>query len=315
MLTIFAVPKAFKGQFAHIQRNAIQSWTLLNPRPEIILLGDDEGTAEVCQELGLRHHPTVERNSFGTPLTRGVFRLGQELASNDLVAYVNSDIILGSDFMGMVRRVVVAFPDQQFLTIGRKSTIPLETQPHLEHPNWEADLHDLARRQGHYPTYDSDFFVFRRPMFRGMPDFTIGRCFWTQWLIYYARTGGVPVIDVTPVVTSVEPRHDYSHAASTGGVKRLSGVEYESNRRLFSGCKYFTTLDSTHILTPTGLKRRPGRDRLLSTWVRFDYFVYFLLKGTLYPYSIPLILLGRWIRQGLSGVRSVFRHLAHVLNA
>ena len=43
MLTILSTPKAFTGLFAVIQRNAIESWTKLEPRPEIILFGRDVG--------------------------------------------------------------------------------------------------------------------------------------------------------------------------------------------------------------------------------------------------------------------------------
>lgn len=46
MLTIFSYPKPFKGHIDVIQRNAINSWTLLNPKPEIILACDEEGTKE-----------------------------------------------------------------------------------------------------------------------------------------------------------------------------------------------------------------------------------------------------------------------------
>ena len=43
-LTLFATPKRFQGHIDNIQRNAIASWTRLNPRPEIILFGADDGT-------------------------------------------------------------------------------------------------------------------------------------------------------------------------------------------------------------------------------------------------------------------------------
>jgi hypothetical protein len=69
MLTIFACPKPFTDpHIAIIQRNAITSWTLLRPRPEIILFGDEPGVTEICKELGLRHVGEVERNEYGTPL-------------------------------------------------------------------------------------------------------------------------------------------------------------------------------------------------------------------------------------------------------
>ncbi len=45
-LTILAMPKPFRGHIGIIQRNAITSWTKLQPRPEILLFGTEEGAAE-----------------------------------------------------------------------------------------------------------------------------------------------------------------------------------------------------------------------------------------------------------------------------
>ena len=62
MLTFFTCPRGFEGRIGVIQRNAILSWLALKPRPEIIVLGNDPGVAEICRELGLRHLPEVLRN-------------------------------------------------------------------------------------------------------------------------------------------------------------------------------------------------------------------------------------------------------------
>ena len=77
MLTIFSTPKLFRGHIGDIQRNALRSWLLLDPQAEVILFGDEEGTAEVCQELGLRHEPQVLRSEHGTLLAKatGTFKL------------------------------------------------------------------------------------------------------------------------------------------------------------------------------------------------------------------------------------------------
>ena len=81
MLTIFGIPKAFEGHFEVIQRNAIQSWTRLSPRCQILLFGDEKGTAEVAAELGVRHIPAVDRNEFGTPLLNSIFAQAEKDAS------------------------------------------------------------------------------------------------------------------------------------------------------------------------------------------------------------------------------------------
>jgi len=50
--TIVSVPFPFKGADGVRQRSAIQSWLHLEPTPEIILMGDDEGVPEYAQEHG-----------------------------------------------------------------------------------------------------------------------------------------------------------------------------------------------------------------------------------------------------------------------
>jgi hypothetical protein len=40
----------------------------LRPQWEIILLGDDEGTADTAEEFGTEHIAEIARNEFGTPL-------------------------------------------------------------------------------------------------------------------------------------------------------------------------------------------------------------------------------------------------------
>jgi len=37
-LTIFAIPKAFRGHIGVIQRNAIETWTRMRPAPQVLLL-------------------------------------------------------------------------------------------------------------------------------------------------------------------------------------------------------------------------------------------------------------------------------------
>src|ERR1700689_2205182 len=98
MLTIFAIPKPFRGQSDLIQRNAVASWTRITPRPEVLLFGDEEGTAEVARELGVRHAPEVARNELGTPRLDDLFARAERIATTPLLAYVNADIILSDEF-------------------------------------------------------------------------------------------------------------------------------------------------------------------------------------------------------------------------
>ncbi len=51
MLTIFIVRSPSPGHIGVIQRNSINSWTKLVPKCEIILLGDEEGTAKTAKDV------------------------------------------------------------------------------------------------------------------------------------------------------------------------------------------------------------------------------------------------------------------------
>ena len=92
MLTIFAVPKPFEGHAATVQRNAIRSWKLLDPACQVIICGNETGSAEAASEFELDHIPAVQLNDLGTPLLGSVFRRAEELAIGHQLCYLNADL-------------------------------------------------------------------------------------------------------------------------------------------------------------------------------------------------------------------------------
>src|SRR5215472_234040 len=98
MLTIFTTPKPFRGHINVIQRNALKSWTLLHPDVEVIVLGDEDGVAEVCSELNLRHQPHVERHESGMKYLNYMFDCVQRISKYPYLCYSNCDIVLLPDF-------------------------------------------------------------------------------------------------------------------------------------------------------------------------------------------------------------------------
>src|SRR5688572_10860743 len=98
-ITFFSAPKPFTNpHIAMIQRNAIQSWTLL-PDVEVILLGEETGLAEAARQLGVKHLPTVARNDSGVPLISSMFQLARENSSSEMLCIINADMILMPDFV------------------------------------------------------------------------------------------------------------------------------------------------------------------------------------------------------------------------
>jgi hypothetical protein len=76
MLTIFTAPKPFRGPSAFIQRNALKSWTLLQPMVEVMLLGSDRGSAEVYAGFGSQYESHLGRHKSGMEYINYIFARG-----------------------------------------------------------------------------------------------------------------------------------------------------------------------------------------------------------------------------------------------
>jgi hypothetical protein len=249
---MFSIPKAFKGKASIMQNNAIRSWALLRPACEIILFGEDEGTAEMAGELGLRHVPDVECNEYGTPLLSSAFRLAQEMASYELMCFINTDIILMSDFMPAIKQV----NKKRFLLVGLRTDMAVDGLINYQDKGWETFLRQQIAEKGKLHGYSSggDFFIYPRGMLADIPPFAVGRTGWDNWLIYRARSMGIPVIDATKAFINVHQSHDYSHTVK-GKENVWKGPESVQNVALMGGeDNSFTMEYATALLTAQGLK-------------------------------------------------------------
>ena len=255
MLTVFSTPKPFSGHIGVIQRNAIRSWQRLHTDIEIILVGDDPGTAEVCGELGIYHIRDVKKNKHGTKYLAGIFDQAQEVAHHKILCHVNCDIILMSDFLRAVQLVLKV--TDHFLMAGRRWDVDLKNPLDFEKTDWEKGLRELALAANRQkPAQWIDYFLFSKGLFyQKIPAFVIGRPGWDNWLLWYARSLGTPVIDASSVVCAVHQNHDYSyHPDAEKGV--WEGEEAQQNYKLLEGRLKFRTLDNaTHLLRPDGIHR------------------------------------------------------------
>lgn len=254
-ITLFSAPKPFTNpHIAMIQRNAIQSWTLL-PDVEVFLLGEEAGLAEAARELRVKHIPNAERNPNGTPLIPSMFQLVREKSSSDLLCIINTDMILMSDFLEAVRRS--RLQRDKFVLVSQRWDLDI-TQPIGFAEGWENRLQSAVRSQGtlHRPA-GSDFFLFPKSCYADIPDFTIGRAGWDNWMIYKARKEKWAVIDCTPSVMIVHQNHDYSHLP--GGKPHYEHPDTNENIRLAGGEANirYTILDATRQLIPNGKLVRP----------------------------------------------------------
>lgn len=278
MLTIFTTPKPFRGHIDIIQRNAIKSWTLLRPKCEVILFGDDEGTADVAEKFGHHHCPDTAVNEFGTPMLDDIFERVRNLASNETLCYVNSDVILMDDFVEAIRRIKEK--KDRFLIIGQHWRMDIDKPLSFE-PGWAEELRRKTYSHGKEVTlWAMDFFAFSKNESFNMPPLAVGRPRWDNWLVYKARALKLPVIDISEVTMVIHQNHDYAHVPEGSG-KSFEGPEADANRlslKEHGEDGDFGFDDATHKMTSDGLCRALSR-RYLS---RYMYTV-----PKLYPMFSP----------------------------
>ena len=165
MLTLFTSPRSFvEPPFGSMQRNAIRSWLALQPPPQIVLFGNDDGVAEVARELALLHMPDVESDRRGAPMRSAMCELAGRVAKHDLLCSINADIIILDGFGQAVERLI-SDPDPRlgrgFVAAGRRHNLDVDWEVDFADPDWRTLLRDCVRRKGElFIPSAMDYFIY-----------------------------------------------------------------------------------------------------------------------------------------------------------
>jgi hypothetical protein len=254
MITFIAIPKPFQGHIGVIQKNAIRSWTLLRPRPEIILMGDEKGTKEIAKKFNLRHVPNIGTNEYGTPLHSFLFSEGERLASNDWICQATSDIILTSEIVDAFEFIRQRLP--RCLIVAKRWNVEINELIDFS-AGWEEKLKSYVmtsgKREGHT---GSDMFIFPKNLYGEIPPFSVGRAVFDNWFFYYTHSKGIPIVDITKKIFMIHQYHDYSH--NVAGQKGIyTGIEAKRNMDLAGGYPHlFTLRDCDYELTNKGIEKK-----------------------------------------------------------
>ncbi len=257
MLTIFTIPKPFKGHTDIIQRNAINSWLRLKPKLEVILLGDDEGISEVSNEYDVKHISKIKKSEFGTPRIDCAFKLAESVATYNTMCFINSDIILNDEFPKAIKDINNKF--SIYLASGLRWDLDIQQLFDYSNNNWKNVIKMKINPATQTPQPGGmDYFVFPKYTLKSLPPFIVGRSGWDNWLIYYARSCAIPMIDMTKRIQVIHQNHSYNHIPKKQGNK-WEGPESDYNLEL-AGKKhiYLWNLDDADWEFSTqGLHKRP----------------------------------------------------------
>jgi hypothetical protein len=251
LITFFTTAKPFHGHDGVIQRNALKSWKMLHPDVEIILFGDEEGAAEVCAELGIRHEAHAERFESKFPYVDFMFTRAQQTAKHDFLCYANCDIIFLGDFWNVFEKAKAW--RKRFLVVAQRWDTDITQPVDFEGQNWMNTLRQCAVTEGtqQIPDY-VDFFLFTKGLYRNIPRLVVGYSYWDHWMVWKALSVKASVLDASPFLVPIHQNHGY-HAAS-GRVKGSRGDRIaQQNRELSGNGRHLRSmLDAQYVLSRYG---------------------------------------------------------------
>lgn len=246
MVTFFTLPKPFSGLAKVHQTNAIRSWMQLKQGSEIYLFGNENGIEDFAIQNDLKHIVELKYNSYGTPLLNHAFSKVNELAKNDILCFINSDIILLPDFFEHIPSINF----KKYLLLGHRWNLDIDSYINFDDDLWYMKFLEMALKTNDSSEQSgSDYFVFKKNSLKNMPPFAVGRPVWDNWMIYYFRKKGYPVINASETINIIHQNHNYQHVKSGSG-HDYWGEEAEENIRL-TGIKnsfYPTLRECSHIM-------------------------------------------------------------------
>jgi hypothetical protein len=283
---------------------------MLRPRPEIILIGNGQGTADICREFNLCCNPLVECNEYGTPMVRSVFQIGQSRALHPVCAYVNADIILLNDFIDAIVRVRSVLGEKDFLLFGGRWNVK-NIEPVFSDVDWQSKAGAYVREFGWFDgKIAMDYFAFPSHMDWAIPDFFLGRGSWDSWFPYRARKTGVPVIDVSACVTAIHQDHDYLHFTTIQTLS-IKNPEIRHNISILGFGRRYTIGDRTHKLIFNGLVNDTSSTRFLIERMKEAESWFARCMQSAYPYSYPLYVILRAAKRSAMATFGWFRNLVY----
>jgi len=278
-LTIFTTFKPFFGHTKIIQINAIKSWLLLAPKPEIIVFGNAPGSQEISKAFNLRHFPDNICTPSGAPYANVMFDMVETLSNNSILAYLNGDIILNNSFMFAIQKTYNQF--SKFLIVGCRWDTNITEYIDYKNPDWQNFLQNIVNHHGtlHGPR-GIDYFVYTKGLWPIMPPLIVGRAYWDNALMALSTSLDIPVIDATEQVLAVHQNHDYSHMI--GGKDEVwNGKEAIHNLRIVGDYNKLRNIShASWIFTQQGLKKK---EKLKRNIAKLDNRINLLQVNTFYP--------------------------------
>jgi len=217
----------------------------LKPKPEVLLVGVEEGMEEACKELGCTVVPTVHPTPQGTVLVNQAIHAADQASSNSIMVYVNSDIFFPQQWMSILQRLLWVFeksPDGFMFTGPRVQLKRGHIFDHKVHtwPQFWKHIQQTGRDTSNLRNMETaaeDYFVYRKGSLNWVPGFHIGRYVFDNHIVSGSKRAGLVRVSgwneqvrQDPLFFGLHFEHDRSHQTDNGHGKLRKFNERLSKR-------------------------------------------------------------------------------------
>lgn len=276
MVTFMTTFKPFVGDDEVRQRNALLSWLALSKNVEIFVFGSPSAPDDLVSQFRIKNYTVPDWENTGMTRVNDMFKITNRDATNQILAYVNGDIVLSADFAAALSNLTL----ERFLMVGQRWDTDYIKPIGIASLEEIDEFRSHATRQGELRGHSGmDYFAFPRNVYPEPPPLVPGGVWWDGYMVYFLRKHAIPVIDATQDVLAIHQNHSYEQ---TSEGKRVldAGPAARNNYTI-------VTADSHHRHMYT----------LCTTWDA----QYFLRNGRLYPFFLSPLRVGhalkRWIIQ------------------
>lgn len=224
-------------KYGILQYNAIKSWSLINPKPQILIMGDDPGVKELCEELQVTHIKDIETeqddsSNKGVPIFSSMVKIAEEMARpDDTMLCMSSDIIIFQNIIKARQALINKF-ENGFCGVVQRSNKKIIEKIDFENKKWADEV--LAGCQLHNPC-SGDIFMFSKGFWENeMPPFMIGRSRVDTWMFWYGSEKKL-LVDMTKAIKIVHQLHE---KFETNNDRKLDSEYYKKNTELAKGNCY-----------------------------------------------------------------------------
>lgn len=258
MITLFTTTKNFEGEFNIIQRNAISSWRAISNDIEIIIIGQSNGAEEVAGQFNAKYINEVKCTLQGTPTIKGLFDVAETNSLNDILCYVNADIILPKNFLEIID--ILKIISQNFMAVGYRWDLDIRELIDFQNELISRKFWDNAieNAQKHACT-GIDYFFYRKGSINILSNIAIGRFGWDNWFLWQARRMRIPLIDLSKEFFIIHQNHSYNNDLLEDKDDILKSQDGIENSKII-GDRTLNLLDCTYILENGKIHRKNDRD-------------------------------------------------------